>query len=80
VVHNDNLQDTWDFGTTKTNLTIMNGIVSFHGNQRLCPHKIFELLEVTGLTDQVESIDVSQTTNGDGMACKSPSLSPDACQ
>jgi len=71
VFDNDNLQDIWDFTASTTNLTIKNGVVFFQYNPKLCARKIYELLEVTGLTDHVDTIDVSPTTNGDGMACKS---------
>jgi len=70
VFDNDNLQDTWDFSALATNLTIKNGVVFFQYNPKLCARKIYELLEVTGLADQVDTIDVSPTTNGDGMACQ----------
>jgi len=70
VFDNDNLQDTWDFTASTTNLTIKNGVVFFQYNPKLCARKIYELLEVTSLTDQVDTIDVSLTTNGDGMACE----------
>jgi len=69
LFENDNLQDTWDFTASTTNLTIENGIVYIQHNPMLCARKIYELLEVTGLADQVDTIDVSPTTNGDGMAC-----------
>jgi len=74
VFDNDNLQDTWDFTASTTNLTIENGVVFFQYNPKLCARKIYELLQVTSLTDQVDTIDVSPTTNGDGMACTSKSL------
>ena len=67
---NDNLQDTWDFSASTANLTIKNGVVFFQHNPKLCARKIYELLEVTGLTDQVDTIDVPPTTNGDDMACQ----------
>jgi len=70
VFDNDNLQDTWDFtSSSAANMTISNGVVFFQYNPKLCARKIYELLEVTGLADQVDTIDVSPTTNGDGMAC-----------
>ena len=71
---NANLQNTWDFTASTTNLTIKNGVVFFQYNPKLCARKIFDLLEVTGLTDQIDNIDVSPTTNGDGMACRLPLL------
>jgi len=79
VFDNDNLQDTWDFTASTANLTIKNGVVFFQYNPKLCARKIYELLEVTGLTNQVDTIDVSPTTNGDGMACESSTLSSFAC-
>lgn len=69
ILDNQNLQDLWDF-ENRANLTLRNGSVFFHFNRKLCLNKIDELVNFIGLHNQVDSTDISQTSNGDQVACE----------
>lgn len=75
---NENLQDLWDWdGRDKENssLTIKNGMLYFHSNERLCYHKIEELKNRAGLRNiSLQDSDVSRETNGDRTSCYVSSL------
>ena len=68
MLDNDNLQDIWDF-KTHPKLTIGNGKVFFHFNRKLCKNIIDKFVESIGIQNITKPEDVSQSTNGDQVAC-----------
>lgn len=65
---NTNLQELFTEEVTK-NLKVLNGLVSFHSNRKLCLQKIHSLVQ-DHLHINASSNDISTTTNGDLMPCK----------
>lgn len=70
VLDNQNLQEIWDW-KVHPNLTIIQGVVFFNQNRKLCLDKIYELVDRVGIKrDQVDDLDISRINNGDQAACK----------
>ncbi|XP_025076692.1 putative molluscan insulin-related peptide(s) receptor [Pomacea canaliculata] len=67
VMDNTNLQELFTEEVTK-NLKVLNGLVSFHSNRKLCLQKIHSLVQ-DHLHINASSNDISTTTNGDLMPC-----------
>ena len=70
VLNNHNLQDIWNFNT-HPDLRILNGLVFFQQNHKLCLDKIDHFVKSVGLEHNITEIDVDRLNNGDQVACKS---------
>ena len=70
ILDNPKLEAMWPF---QQNLTISEGGIMVHLNPFLCPSKISPLVNNVlrwNKTDSKRSIDISDTSNGNAMACK----------
>ncbi|KAL8598131.1 hypothetical protein ACOMHN_030417 [Nucella lapillus] len=68
VRDNSNLQELFSEEVTKK-LKVRKGKVKFHGNRKLCLHKIRDLVSHLGLTNTTTDLDVSPNMNGDLIPC-----------
>ena len=70
ILDNPKLEAMWPF---QQNLTISDGGIMVHLNPFLCPSKISPLVNnvlMWNKNDSKRSIDISDTSNGNAMACK----------
>lgn len=70
ILDNPKLEAMWPF---QQNLTISEGGIMVHLNPFLCPSKISPLVNNVlrwNKTDSKRSIDISDTSNGNALACK----------
>ena len=70
ILDNPKLEAMWPF---QQNLTISEGGIMVHLNPFLCPSKISPLVNNVlrwNKNDSKRSIDISDTSNGNAMACK----------
>ena len=70
ILDNPKLEAMWPF---QRNLTISDGGIMVHLNPFLCPSKISPLVNnvlMWNKNDSKRSIDISDTSNGNAMACK----------
>jgi hypothetical protein len=68
-MENPKLEAMWDYFR---NFTIKNGGLLVRMNPRLCTNKIEPLIGVLNWnsSSKTRSVDISQTTNGNDVACK----------
>lgn len=65
IQNNEFLQELWPV----TQLTIMNGNVSFQANPQICVEKIFEFMKHVNLTNAYFKKDVVKGINGYNAVC-----------
>lgn len=68
ITDNQNLQELWDWDL-KTNLSLLNGRMTFHYNPKLCLHHIYKLIKVMDYEVKDSLYEVGKESNGDKFPC-----------